>query len=38
MLNLSMSYDHRIIDGATAGAFLQGVRSFVENWPDGSHR
>jgi 2-oxoglutarate dehydrogenase E2 component (dihydrolipoamide succinyltransferase) len=38
MMNLSMSYDHRIIDGATAGAFLQGVRSFVENWPDGSHR
>jgi 2-oxoglutarate dehydrogenase E2 component (dihydrolipoamide succinyltransferase) len=38
MMNLSMSYDHRVIDGATAGTFLHGVRSFLENWTDGSHR
>jgi 2-oxoglutarate dehydrogenase E2 component (dihydrolipoamide succinyltransferase) len=38
MMNLSMSYDHRLIDGATAGTFLQGVRSFLENWNDETHR
>jgi 2-oxoglutarate dehydrogenase E2 component (dihydrolipoamide succinyltransferase) len=38
MMNLSMSYDHRIIDGGTAGTFLHGVRSFLENWTDGSYR
>jgi 2-oxoglutarate dehydrogenase E2 component (dihydrolipoamide succinyltransferase) len=38
MMNLSMSYDHRLIDGATAGAFLNGVRAFLENWNDRTHR
>lgn len=38
MMTLSMSYDHRVIDGATAGTFLRDVRSFLENWTDGSHR
>jgi pyruvate dehydrogenase E2 component (dihydrolipoamide acetyltransferase) len=38
MMNLSMSYDHRLIDGATAGSFLHGVRSFLENWNDETHR
>jgi 2-oxoglutarate dehydrogenase E2 component (dihydrolipoamide succinyltransferase) len=38
MMNLSMSYDHRLIDGATAGAFLSGVRAFLENWNDRTHR
>jgi 2-oxoglutarate dehydrogenase E2 component (dihydrolipoamide succinyltransferase) len=38
MMNLSMSYDHRLIDGATAGTFLHGVRSFLENWNDETHR
>jgi len=32
IMNLSMSYDHRLIDGATAGAFLRDVRAFLENW------
>jgi 2-oxoglutarate dehydrogenase E2 component (dihydrolipoamide succinyltransferase) len=38
MMNLSLSYDHRLIDGATAGTFLHGVRSFLESWIDGPHR
>lgn len=36
MMNLSLSYDHRLIDGGTAGAFLHGVRSFLQSWTDGS--
>ena len=31
MLPLSLSYDHRVIDGATGAQFLQLLRGFVEN-------
>jgi 2-oxoglutarate dehydrogenase E2 component (dihydrolipoamide succinyltransferase) len=34
MMNISMSYDHRLIDGSTAGAFLRDVRSLLETWDD----
>lgn len=36
MIYLSMSYDHRIIDGALGGAFVQRVVSLLENF-DGNH-
>ena len=29
---LSLSYDHRIVDGALAGAFLRSIADEVENW------
>lgn len=29
---LSLSYDHRIIDGALAGSFLKSVTDYLENW------
>jgi len=32
MVYLSMSYDHRIIDGAMGGAFLQRVKDLLENF------
>jgi len=32
MMYLSMSYDHRIIDGAHGGAFLQRVKELLENF------
>jgi 2-oxoglutarate dehydrogenase dihydrolipoamide succinyltransferase (E2 component) len=32
MIYLSMSYDHRIIDGAMGGAFLQRVKELLENF------
>lgn len=32
MIYLSMSYDHRIIDGAMGGAFLQRVKDLLENF------
>jgi 2-oxoglutarate dehydrogenase E2 component (dihydrolipoamide succinyltransferase) len=32
---LSLSYDHRVIDGALAGKFLQKIKEFLENYnPD----
>jgi 2-oxoglutarate dehydrogenase E2 component (dihydrolipoamide succinyltransferase) len=32
MVYLSMSYDHRIIDGALGGAFMQRVTELLENF------
>lgn len=29
---LTLSYDHRVIDGSLSGSFLSEVRSFIENW------
>lgn len=29
---LSLSYDHRIIDGALGGAFLRRIADLLENW------
>lgn len=31
---LSLSYDHRIIDGALGGAFLNRIAGFLENWDE----
>ena len=31
---LSLSYDHRIVDGALAGAFLRSIADELENWND----
>lgn len=31
-MNLSLSYDHRIVDGALAGAFLRSIADELENW------
>lgn len=32
MMYLSMSYDHRIIDGALGGTFLKRVADYLESW------
>jgi 2-oxoisovalerate dehydrogenase E2 component (dihydrolipoyl transacylase) len=32
MMNLCLSFDHRILDGATAGRFLQSVKRRLEGW------
>ena len=35
LMNLCLSFDHRILDGATAGRFLQNVKRRLESWrPD----
>jgi 2-oxoglutarate dehydrogenase E2 component (dihydrolipoamide succinyltransferase) len=34
---LSLSYDHRVIDGALAGKFLNRVKEILENYPTDNH-
>ncbi|HJD77102.1 MAG TPA: 2-oxo acid dehydrogenase subunit E2, partial [Bacteroides reticulotermitis] len=29
---LSLSYDHRVIDGALGGAFVRRIGDLLENW------
>ncbi len=29
---LSLSYDHRIVDGALGGAFLRRIADYLEDW------
>jgi len=31
MLTLSLTFDHRLVDGAPAGRFLQGIKRLIEN-------
>jgi pyruvate/2-oxoglutarate dehydrogenase complex dihydrolipoamide acyltransferase (E2) component len=33
---LSMSYDHRIVDGADADRFLADVKTQLEDFPEGA--
>jgi 2-oxoisovalerate dehydrogenase E2 component (dihydrolipoyl transacylase) len=32
MMNVCLTFDHRVIDGATVGAFLQGVKRRLEGY------
>lgn len=32
MMYISMSYDHRVIDGALGGQFIRRVADYLENW------
>jgi len=32
IMNLTLTYDHRLVDGALAGRFLQSLREKLENW------
>ena len=32
MMYISMSYDHRVIDGALGGSFIRRVADYLENW------
>ncbi|HYM50797.1 MAG TPA: 2-oxo acid dehydrogenase subunit E2, partial [Candidatus Limnocylindrales bacterium] len=34
MMNLCLSFDHRVLDGVSAAAFLQGVRRFLEGFSE----
>jgi len=34
MMDLALSYDHRVLDGASADAFCAAVRRVLEEWPD----
>jgi pyruvate/2-oxoglutarate dehydrogenase complex dihydrolipoamide acyltransferase (E2) component len=32
MMNMTCSFDHRVLDGAQVGAFLADVRKRLEGW------
>ena len=36
MMNMCLSFDHRIIDGMTAGQFLAAIKARLEDWTPGS--
>jgi 2-oxoisovalerate dehydrogenase E2 component (dihydrolipoyl transacylase) len=38
MMNMCLSFDHRIVDGMTAGQFLSSVKSRLEGWTPASLR
>ena len=34
MMNITLTYDHRLVDGAYSGGFLRDLRARLENWSD----
>jgi pyruvate dehydrogenase E2 component (dihydrolipoamide acetyltransferase) len=37
MMNLCLSYDHRLVDGAYAAQFMRDLRTNLETWDDGAY-
>jgi pyruvate dehydrogenase E2 component (dihydrolipoamide acetyltransferase) len=37
MMNLCLSYDHRLVDGAYAAQFMKELRENLESWDEGSY-
>jgi pyruvate dehydrogenase E2 component (dihydrolipoamide acetyltransferase) len=37
MMNLCLSYDHRLVDGAYAAQFMKELRESLEGWDEGAH-
>jgi pyruvate dehydrogenase E2 component (dihydrolipoamide acetyltransferase) len=37
MMNLTLTYDHRLVDGAYAGRFLRDLRERLENWGESDY-
>jgi 2-oxoglutarate dehydrogenase E2 component (dihydrolipoamide succinyltransferase) len=35
LMNITLTYDHRLVDGALAGRFLRDLRARLEGWEDG---
>jgi 2-oxoisovalerate dehydrogenase E2 component (dihydrolipoyl transacylase) len=38
MMNMCLSFDHRIVDGMMAGQFLGTIKKRLEEWSPGSIR
>jgi pyruvate dehydrogenase E2 component (dihydrolipoyllysine-residue acetyltransferase) len=36
IMNLTLTYDHRLVDGALAGRFLHDLREHLQNWEESS--
>jgi 2-oxoglutarate dehydrogenase E2 component (dihydrolipoamide succinyltransferase) len=37
IMNLTLTYDHRLVDGALAGRFLKSLREKLENWGESDY-
>ena len=37
IMNLTLTYDHRLVDGALAGRFLRDLREKLENWDEAAY-
>jgi pyruvate dehydrogenase E2 component (dihydrolipoamide acetyltransferase) len=37
MMNLTLTYDHRLVDGALAGRFLRDIREKLQTWDESSY-
>jgi pyruvate dehydrogenase E2 component (dihydrolipoamide acetyltransferase) len=37
IMNLTLTYDHRLVDGALAGRFLRDLRAKLESWDESSY-
>jgi pyruvate dehydrogenase E2 component (dihydrolipoyllysine-residue acetyltransferase) len=37
IMNLTLTYDHRLVDGALAGRFLRDLRQKLENWDESAY-
>src|SRR5438046_10234034 len=37
IMNITLTYDHRLVDGALAGRFLKDLREALETWADVSY-
>ena len=37
VMNLTLTYDHRLVDGALAGRFLRDLRELLENWDESNY-
>jgi len=37
VMNLTLTYDHRLVDGALAGRFLRDLREKLENWDESAY-
>jgi 2-oxoglutarate dehydrogenase E2 component (dihydrolipoamide succinyltransferase) len=37
IMNLTLTYDHRLVDGALAGRFLRDLREKLENWDESAY-
>jgi pyruvate/2-oxoglutarate dehydrogenase complex dihydrolipoamide acyltransferase (E2) component len=33
-MNITLTYDHRLVDGAYAGGFLRDLRKRLEDWSE----
>jgi 2-oxoglutarate dehydrogenase E2 component (dihydrolipoamide succinyltransferase) len=37
IMNLTLTYDHRLVDGAYAGRFLRDIRGRLESWGESDY-